>query len=82
MTTNFYPEMNESPHSNTQIIATVSHYGDHYYLKTWEKLSGRGIKRTGAADIGPNAGRPTYQVTPLAFKKLEQTYNISFESLL
>lgn len=81
MTSNFYPEMGEQAKDGTQIIATCSYAGG-YRLKTWLKLEGRGVKQTGTSDLGPNAGRPIYQVTKAAFDKIKTQYNVAFESLL
>lgn len=81
MATHFYTEMQQQAPANTQIIATHSTRGG-YVLKTWLDLAGRGIEKTGAAQLGPNVGRPTYYVTKAAFSKIEKQYKVSFELLL
>lgn len=88
MTTIYCAEMNEARPANTQIDATIGHYGS-YYLKTPLVLKGRGITFRGtltSEQLTPQAqdkvGWHQYKVTDLAFAKLEAQYAISIESLL
>jgi hypothetical protein len=78
----YYPEMNEKAPADTQIEASLSHYGEHYYLRTPLVLKGRGITHTKtitAEDFpaGRMAGWHCYRVTTKAMQKLEQQYVVA-----
>lgn len=84
-----YPEMGEKRREDSQIEASLGHYGKHYYLKTPLVLRGRGIKhlRTLAADelaefARHKAGWHQYEVTLLAMRKLAEKYVVTGEALL
>lgn len=80
----YHPEMGETKPADTQIDASLGHYGMHYYLKTPLSLKGRGIvhMHTLTADeLTPaakhKAGWHEYRVTIAAMRKLEQTYVVA-----
>lgn len=83
----YYPEMKERK-VNAQIEASLSHYGNHYFIDTQLELKGRGITflKTYAAEdfIRPShkVGWNSYKVTTAAFEKLKEQYSISMERLL
>ena len=87
-TYNYTPELGEQkPHC--QMEASLSHYGNHYYIDTPLELKGRGIsfiqKYTAKNFHDPNhrkIGWNEYKVTRLAYQKLEEQYTISKELLL
>ncbi len=80
----FTPEMGQRKVS-AQIDASLSHYGNHYFLDTPLELKGRGItfiKVYAAGDfIRPNhkVGWNSYKVTTAVFEKLKSQYSISME---
>lgn len=85
----FYPEMGETPPIETQIFASLAHYGEHWFLSTPLRLKGLGIthRRTlVASELTPaaqhKAGWHEYLVTERAFRKLETQYAIAVEALL
>lgn len=59
-----------------KITARIGHYGG-WYVNTKEHLKGRGIKF-----IDEFKDIKRYKLTDLAFKKLENQYEIKMESLL
>jgi len=85
----YYPEMGEA-RPEAQIEASLGHYGKHWYLRTDERLHGRGITYLGqlTADMmcGPRAdylaGMHKYRVTEAAFERLCRQYMVSTEILL
>jgi hypothetical protein len=64
--------------STVEIEASLSHYGEHYYLDTHLELSGRGIRYYGQNGRGMNQ----YKVTIKAYDKLKAQYQVSKESTL
>lgn len=89
MFTSYTPEMGGQRPADTQIDATLSHYGKHYYLKTPLVLKGRGIvhiRTLTASELVPSAqhkvGWHEYKVTEKAFAAICETYNVASESLL
>lgn len=82
----YTPEMGKSQ-PECQMEATRAYYGKHYYIDTPLDLKGRGIKflkqyKPGDLLTSRKNGWNHYQVTDLAFKKLEGQYTISMECLL
>jgi hypothetical protein len=81
----YYPEMGQ-PAPECKIEAELAHYGKHYFLRTAETLSGRGvefIKTYTERDRAPYlTGRNLYKVTIAAFEKLKDKYTIGYELLL
>jgi hypothetical protein len=85
----FHPEMGEQRHPESQIEASLGHYGNHYYIKTPLELKGRGIRkeRTLTAEmLVPQAWRKIgwheYTVTLKAMEKLAEQYVVTGEMLL
>ena len=81
----YYPEMGETKPANTQIEASLGHYGEHYYIKTPLALKGRGIVHTNtltADELTPaakhKAGWHQYRVTTAAMKKLAEMYVVAY----
>lgn len=77
-TYNYTPEMGEEK-PDCQIEAQLSHYGNHYHLKTALELKGRGITKD-SGDYGDGLNR--YAVTKLAYEKLQELYTISYRCAL
>lgn len=80
----YYSEMGETKPANTQIEASLGHYGKHYYIKTPLTLKGRGIAHLHtltAEELTPaaqhKAGWHEYKVTLAAMEKLEAAYVVS-----
>jgi hypothetical protein len=78
----YYPEMNEKAPTETQIEASLSHYGEHYYIRTPLVLKGRGITHTKTLTPedfpgGRMAGWHCYRVTTAAMRKIEGQYVVS-----
>jgi hypothetical protein len=73
----YTPEMGQEK-PDCQIEASLSYYGKHYYLYTNLELKGRGITPDGT----DSKGRKCYRATMRAYKQLQETYSISYESLL
>ena len=89
MLTSYCPEMNEARPEETQIDASMSHYGRHWYLRTPLTLKGRGIVHLGAESaesLTPQAqhkaGWNKYKVTSAAFDAICKKFNVATESLL
>lgn len=85
--TGYYPEMGEAMPVDTQIEASLGHYGRHYFLKTKLTLAaGRGVEALGTMTVagGPRAGQVfnQYKVTLKAMEKLEGQYKVSSASML
>lgn len=87
--TSYTPEMGEKKPEGTQIEASLSHYGTHWFIKTPLQLKGRGIEYRDtltASDLTPIAqdkvGWHRYKVTQRAFDKLCEQYAVASESLL
>lgn len=85
----YYSEMGQTRPADTQIDASLCHYGKHYYLKTPLQLKGRGIVHQNtltAEELTPaaqyKAGWNEYRVTQAAFRKLDSQFKISMEFLL
>jgi hypothetical protein len=72
----YHPDMHES-RPNCQISASLSHYGDHWYLDTDLELKGRGIRFIERTRRGNQ-----YIVTERAFEQLKKQYSIAIECLL
>ncbi len=84
-----YPEMGEKRREDSQIEASLGHYGKHYYIKTPLTLKGRGIEHLHtlspddlAESARHKAGWHQYKVTLLAMKKLAESYVVTGELLL
>jgi hypothetical protein len=78
----YYPEMNQKAPADTQIEATLGHYGEHYYLRTPLALKGQGITHTKtltANDFpgGLRAGWHCYRVTTKAMSRLQAKYVVA-----
>jgi hypothetical protein len=80
----YHPEMGEAKPADTQIEASLGHYGNHYYIKTPLALKGRGISHLHtltAEELTPaaqhKAGWHEYKVTLAAMGKLEAAYVVS-----
>jgi len=78
----YYPEMNETAPADTQIEASLGHYGEHYYLRTHLVLKGRGITHTKTLTPedfpgGRMAGWHCYRVTIKALRNLEEQYVVA-----
>ena len=74
---------------DAQIDAQLSHYGEHYYLKSQIELSGRGITFLGiltANELTPQAqhkvGWHEYKVTMRAFDAICKNHAVACEMLL
>lgn len=86
--TSYTPEMGQKRPADTQIDASIGHYGG-WFLHTPLTLKGRGITFRGTTEASTlvpaaqhKAGWNNYKVTDLAFEKLSREYRISMESLL
>lgn len=84
-----YPEMGEKRHEDSQIEASLGHYGKHYYIKTPLALNGRGIEHlhtlTAADFVDPSnrrIGWHEYRVTLRAMARLAEQYVVTGELLL
>lgn len=84
-----YPEMGEKRRDDSQIEASLGHYGKHYYIKTPLVLKGRGIKHLRTLEqndfVDPanrKIGWHEYVVTLLAMQKLAKQYVVTGELLL
>ncbi|GKU79881.1 hypothetical protein [Paenibacillus sp. L3-i20] len=73
----YMPELDERK-VNAQIEASLSHYGNHYFLYTSLELKGRGIVQQETSRPGLNS----YKVTINAFEKIKQQYSISMSRYL
>ncbi len=88
MLVSYYPEMQQAKPADSQIEATLGHYGGHYYLRTQLEMKGRGItlqEILKAEVLIPGSkyvGWKKYKVTEKAFDSLCQTYVVSMETLL
>lgn len=89
MLTSFYPEMGQKKPEDTQIDASLSHYGRHWFLRTPLELKGRGIVHLGtetAETLTPAAqhkvGWHKYKVTEKAFEAICAKYSVATESHL
>lgn len=80
----FTPEMGQRK-VNAQMDASLSHYGNHYFVDTQLELKGRGITLLKIYSeenfIRPShkVGWKSYKVTTAAFEKLKSQYSISME---
>lgn len=84
----YHPELGEAK-PDAQIEASLSHYGNHYFLKTRLELKGVGIKflkTLTSADLVPEAqdkiGTNEYWVTVRAFEKIKEAHGVAYEMLL
>ena len=84
----YHPEMGEAKPA-AQIEAQLSHYGNHYFLKSAIELTGRGVtflKTLVAGDLTPQAqgkvGWHEYKVTARAFKAICEKHAVAYEMLL
>lgn len=84
----YTPEMNE-PKPVCQAEASMSHYGNHYFLKTPEVISGRGIEHIctfTSQDLTPQAqskvGWHEYKLTNRAFDAFCKSHDVAYELLL
>lgn len=89
MLTSYTPEMNEKRPETAQIDANLSHYGQHWFLRTPLTLKGRGIVHQGvetAETLVPQAhhkaGWNKYKVTEKAFDAICERYHVATESML
>jgi len=88
MLTCYHPEMKETAPTDTQIHATLSHYGKHWFIRTKLQLKGRGItflKTDTAETLVPGSrfvGFHQYKVTEAAFEVLSAKYSVASEVLL
>ena len=83
----YYPEMGEAKPA-TQIEASMSHYGKHWFVSTPLELKGRGVvfvdkytpenTRPGSHRLGWNR----YKVTDKAFDKIKAEHAVAVEFLL
>jgi len=73
----YHPELNEVK-PDTQIDATLSYSGKHWFLKTTLDLKGRGIKYLETIAQGVKR----YEVTNRAFEILENQYTTSIKCYL
>ncbi len=84
----YTPEMNE-PKPACHAEASMSHYGKHYFLKTPEAISGRGVEHIctfTSKDLTPQAqskvGWHKYKLTTRAFKAFCESHDVAYELLL
>lgn len=84
----YTPEMGQRK-PVVKMEASLSHYGEHYYIDTTETLKGRGIEfiktYTDHDFAMPNyykVGWNEYRVTNNAFEKLKTQYPIAMECCL
>lgn len=76
-----YEEMGEKIPEDTQIEATSSHFGNHYYIHTKLELKGQGIKKTGDGS-DHKRGLKSYRVTDNAYNRLVKKYKVVYRGLL
>ena len=75
----YYPEMGDAK-PVCDMAANLSYNGRHYFIRTNEVLKGRGIR---LIDEGySDTWNFRYQVTHLAYSKLEERFSIGSEALL
>ena len=73
----YTPEMGQEKPEGCQMTASRAYYGKHYFVNTVIELKGRGI-----TFIDQRDGLNRYQVTNLAFEKLQKQYAISMKCCL
>lgn len=87
----YYPEMQQVAPVVVNSHASLSHYGEHYFLRSTvgpDQIKGRGIKYLGqltAERMVPGSkfvGYHEYKVTVAAMDKLEKTLEIGLEMML
>lgn len=82
----YHPEMKEQK-PVAQIEASLSHYGNHWFLRTPLQLKGRGITFRGtitAEQVRSErlVGWHEYKVTEAAFERICEQYDVVSECLL
>lgn len=82
----YTPEMGQK-RPECQMEASIGHYGRHYFIDTPLQLKGRGITflkqyKPGDLRTSRKDGWNVYQVTSLAYEKLQKQYTISVERCL